>query len=164
MIPLEANFAELGGIAFDKGCYLGQELIARTYHRGVVRKRLVPIVLGDGTGEVGAARGAASSSSAALQLDALVEWRPLDAAPLASIGDPVVGAASGKKAGKIVATVPGTDLALAMLRLEKAGLPAPQRLGEEASDGGEGWTPRALALGAAGGLAVHALEPTWWRA
>ena len=29
LIPLEANFAELGGIAFDKGCYLGQELIAR---------------------------------------------------------------------------------------------------------------------------------------
>ena len=158
MIPLEANFAELGGIAFDKGCYLGQELIARTYHRGVVRKRLVPIVLGDGAG------GRGASSSAALRIDALVQGRPLDAAPLAAGGDPVVDAASGKKVGKIVATVPGSDLALAMLRLEKVGLPTPRRLGEEVAERGEGWTPRALALGAADGLAVHALEPTWWGA
>jgi folate-binding protein YgfZ len=29
-IPLECNFAALNAISFEKGCYIGQELIART--------------------------------------------------------------------------------------------------------------------------------------
>ncbi len=37
---LENNFEELNGVDFDKGCYVGQELTARTKYRGVVRKRL----------------------------------------------------------------------------------------------------------------------------
>ncbi|HYM32517.1 MAG TPA: hypothetical protein VEU47_14525 [Candidatus Cybelea sp.] len=37
---LESNFEELNGVDFKKGCYVGQELTARTKHRGVVRKRL----------------------------------------------------------------------------------------------------------------------------
>ncbi len=42
-IPLEYNIVLLDGVSFDKGCYLGQELIAKTHHTGVVRKRIVPI-------------------------------------------------------------------------------------------------------------------------
>lgn len=42
-MPLEYNFAALNAISFDKGCYVGQELIARTHHRGVIRKRLLPL-------------------------------------------------------------------------------------------------------------------------
>ncbi len=37
---LECNFEELNGVDFDKGCYIGQELTARTKHRGTVRKRM----------------------------------------------------------------------------------------------------------------------------
>lgn len=33
----------MNGIDFNKGCYLGQELVARTHYTGVVRKRLMPI-------------------------------------------------------------------------------------------------------------------------
>ncbi|KAF6002472.1 Iron-sulfur clusters incorporation protein [Cyanidiococcus yangmingshanensis] len=44
-LPLECNFEQLGAIAFDKGCYLGQELTARTHYTGVVRKRTVAGVL-----------------------------------------------------------------------------------------------------------------------
>lgn len=43
--PFEANCDYLHGISFHKGCYLGQELTARTYHTGVIRKRLMPIKL-----------------------------------------------------------------------------------------------------------------------
>ncbi|KAK9103293.1 hypothetical protein Sjap_020547 [Stephania japonica] len=49
-IPLEYNLAGLNAISFDKGCYVGQELIARTHHRGVIRKRLVPVQFLDNNG------------------------------------------------------------------------------------------------------------------
>ena len=34
-------------VSFSKGCYLGQELTARTHHTGVVRKRVMPVSLKD---------------------------------------------------------------------------------------------------------------------
>lgn len=37
---LESNFEELNGVSFTKGCYVGQELTARTKHRATIRKRL----------------------------------------------------------------------------------------------------------------------------
>jgi hypothetical protein len=40
---LECNFAELNGVAFDKGCFIGQELTARMHYRGLLRKRLLPV-------------------------------------------------------------------------------------------------------------------------
>lgn len=43
--PFEANCDYLHGVSFHKGCYLGQELTARTYHTGMTRKRLMPISL-----------------------------------------------------------------------------------------------------------------------
>lgn len=45
--PLECNGDILHAISFFKGCYVGQELTARTYHTGVVRKRLMPVTLAD---------------------------------------------------------------------------------------------------------------------
>eukprot|EP01039_Chlorochromonas_danica_P005960 gene5959-6563_t len=43
-IPLECNLDLLQHISFEKGCYIGQELTARTKHQGLVRKRLVPFI------------------------------------------------------------------------------------------------------------------------
>lgn len=40
---LESDFIELAGVSFDKGCYVGQELTARTKYRALVRKRLLPV-------------------------------------------------------------------------------------------------------------------------
>jgi len=44
---LEANFDLLHGISWTKGCYMGQELTARTHYRGLVRRRLVPVTGAD---------------------------------------------------------------------------------------------------------------------
>jgi len=44
-ILLENGFDELKGVDWQKGCYLGQELIARTKYRGLVRKRLMPVAI-----------------------------------------------------------------------------------------------------------------------
>ncbi|NHN90130.1 CAF17-like 4Fe-4S cluster assembly/insertion protein YgfZ [Acetobacter conturbans] len=40
---LEANFDLLNGVSWSKGCYMGQELTARTHYRGLVKRRLVPV-------------------------------------------------------------------------------------------------------------------------
>jgi tRNA-modifying protein YgfZ len=42
---LESGFGELHGVDFAKGCFVGQELTARMHYRGLVRKRLLPVVL-----------------------------------------------------------------------------------------------------------------------
>ncbi|KAG6337365.1 hypothetical protein ID866_1738 [Astraeus odoratus] len=43
--PIESNLDVMGGLDFRKGCYVGQELTVRTYHTGVVRKRILPVTL-----------------------------------------------------------------------------------------------------------------------
>lgn len=50
-IPLEYNLEGLNAISFDKGCYVGQELVARTHHRGIIRKRLLPLKFVDDSGK-----------------------------------------------------------------------------------------------------------------
>jgi len=40
-IPLECGFEELEAIAWYKGCYLGQEPVARAHYQGTIRKRLI---------------------------------------------------------------------------------------------------------------------------
>ncbi len=40
---LEAGFDELHGVSWSKGCYMGQELTARTKYRGLLKKRFFPV-------------------------------------------------------------------------------------------------------------------------
>jgi folate-binding protein YgfZ len=82
-VLLEAGFDELAGVSWTKGCYMGQELTARTKYRGLVKRRLVPVaidgeppppgtpVLRNGT-EVGTMRsGLGDLGLASLRLDAI---------------------------------------------------------------------------------------------
>ncbi|WP_158922143.1 folate-binding protein YgfZ [Acidisphaera sp. S103] len=82
-VLLEAGFDELAGVSWSKGCYMGQELTARTKYRGLVKRRLVPVtvegplppagtpVLRDGV-EVGSMRsGRDGIGLASLRLDAI---------------------------------------------------------------------------------------------
>ncbi len=80
---LEMNVEELNGVDFSKGCFVGQEVTARTKHRALVRKRLLPVrlvgaapepgarITADGS-EVGAMRSAQGDHGLALmRLDRL---------------------------------------------------------------------------------------------
>ena len=80
---LEAGFDELHGVSWTKGCYMGQELTARTKYRGLIKRRLVPVtaahdlpapgtpVTRDGT-EVGTLRSSTGANGLALlRLDAI---------------------------------------------------------------------------------------------
>ena len=88
-ILLEVGFDELNGVDFNKGCYVGQELTARTKHRGLIKKRLIPVSFvsaapatgtkitqdGKNAGELRSTAG--SFALALLRLDALQNLSPL---------------------------------------------------------------------------------------
>jgi folate-binding protein YgfZ len=46
---LENGFEELRGVDFEKGCYIGQELTARTHYRALIKKRLLPVEIDGAT-------------------------------------------------------------------------------------------------------------------
>ncbi|KAK9468951.1 hypothetical protein V1512DRAFT_258285 [Lipomyces arxii] len=45
MLPIESNIDMMGGIDFEKGCYVGQELTTRAKRVGVATRRVVPYML-----------------------------------------------------------------------------------------------------------------------
>jgi len=46
-LPFNCNLDFTDSIKLNKGCYLGQELCARTYYTGVIRKRLMTVIISD---------------------------------------------------------------------------------------------------------------------
>lgn len=86
-LPLECNADLLGSVSFDKGCYLGQELTARIHYTGVVRKRLMPVVL---------------------SIDKTQSPPPVPFAP----GSDIVDATNGKRLGVIRRVFRGKGLSL----------------------------------------------------
>jgi tRNA-modifying protein YgfZ len=53
--PHEADMDQLGGVDFDKGCFVGQEVVSRMEHRGTARTRVVPVTLSGVAPPVGSA-------------------------------------------------------------------------------------------------------------
>src|SRR5215467_6482875 len=41
--PHESDMDQFGGVDFDKGCFVGQEVVSRIEHRGTARTRIVPV-------------------------------------------------------------------------------------------------------------------------
>ena len=93
-VLLEAGFDELNGVSWSKGCYMGQELTARTRYRGLVKRRLVPVAVEgplpaagmpvqSARGEVGTMRsGLDQTGLAVLRIEALDEKLSCGAATL----------------------------------------------------------------------------------
>ncbi len=90
-ILLEAGFDELNGVDWNKGCYIGQELTARTKYRGLIKRRLMPVaisgplpppgtvILADGH-EVGEMRSSRDGHGLALlRIDTALDEVPLTA-------------------------------------------------------------------------------------
>ncbi|CAI5530105.1 unnamed protein product [Closterium sp. Naga37s-1] len=156
-LPLECNLAALHGISFTKGCYVGQELTARTHHRGVVRKRLMPVrfVPSREGGWEGSATGAGE------------EGREGGGEGVGEVSVPVaaeiVETVSGKAVGRVNAVLCGSDgygsgagagaggskefTGLALLRLAH-GLNPGSQLAVQAENGA--------------GLKVLPSRPYWW--
>jgi folate-binding Fe-S cluster repair protein YgfZ len=76
---------QLAGVDFDKGCFVGQEVVSRMEHRGSARTRVVPVALGGAAPPPGAevtadgktvgvmGSSAGSRGLAALRLDRVAE-------------------------------------------------------------------------------------------
>ncbi|WP_225889759.1 CAF17-like 4Fe-4S cluster assembly/insertion protein YgfZ [Indioceanicola profundi] len=91
-ILLESGFDELQGVSWTKGCYMGQELTARTKYRGLVKKRLMPVliegplpppgtqILADGKDAGEMRSGIEGLGLALVRLDAAAGSHPLEAA------------------------------------------------------------------------------------
>jgi len=77
--PHEALMDRLGGVDFDKGCYVGQEVVSRMQHRGTARTRIVRARYPDGI--------------------------PADAGADVTAGDRVIGKTGSAQAGNGLATV-----------------------------------------------------------
>ena len=60
--PHETNMDRLSGVDFDKGCYVGQEVVSRMQHRGTARTRTVRVLLDGPAPEPGAAITAGDKS------------------------------------------------------------------------------------------------------
>lgn len=153
-LPLEANLDLHSGVDFRKGCYIGQELTARTHHTGVVRKRILPVIV----------RGKGDSPS--------VPEMSLPEGGLEIRAPPAAEAASrrAKSAGKLVAVEKmkkvgrptGEPIGLATLRM---GL-APNRPG--AAPAADGQARPSLTVkykddqDVEHELEVEAQWPEWW--
>lgn len=106
-LPLEGNLDVMGGIDFRKGCYVGQELTIRTKHRGVVRKRILPVMIYDNDASPGAPPPQG------------LEYKPGAAGAAAIPTDTSIGrlGRKGRSAGKWLRGVGNVGLALCRLEI-----------------------------------------------
>jgi len=93
-LALEGNLDILGGVDFEKGCYVGQELTARTHYRGKVRYRLFPVTLdGDAAPGSEVTAGGKTIGTLVSRADgkgiARLRQEDLETGPLAAGGTPL---------------------------------------------------------------------------
>ncbi|GBG31292.1 Aminomethyltransferase [Hondaea fermentalgiana] len=110
-IPLEYNLEKLNGVNFHKGCYTGQELVARTHHKGLVRKRVVPLTIGEHTvqerGILEGVKLGGAPQGLELEIPSPVEW-----------GKDAPEPESKRSPGKLIAFSSDASIGLAVMRLE----------------------------------------------
>ena len=161
-IPLEWNLNFLNGVSFEKGCYVGQELTARTNFQGLIRKRVMPVLFlsaADADAVTRAEPGAVSNGPDDMEFFVpgvqASEWP--DTVP---VGGSVVRAGDApSKVGKVFASVPGTNVGLAVIRMQHCrGGTDPDAPFLEAA----GANPPLMVEGSQAAWNVVPLRPWWW--
>ncbi|SPO04485.1 related to Putative transferase CAF17, mitochondrial [Cephalotrichum gorgonifer] len=156
-LPLEYNMELMNGIDFKKGCYVGQELQARTKYLGVVQKRVLPCILYDGAAPPEALeyRPTTDGGASADDVESGVSINRVQ-----KEGDPPPSRRD-RKPGKWIAGVGNVGLAVCRLAVMTDVVPPhpadmPMKLTYAPAD--------EFAVEAAGGeVKVRAFVPTWLR-
>uniref|UniRef100_A0AAV1TMV6 GCVT N-terminal domain-containing protein n=1 Tax=Peronospora matthiolae TaxID=2874970 RepID=A0AAV1TMV6_9STRA len=158
-IPLECNLDMLHGVSFRKGCYVGQELTARTQFKGNIRKRIVPAALVPAEQHdvvkalsEGAFKPFDSPSLAALRTY-MADSRGWKNVKVPAIGDKVVVTGEEKAVGTIYNVGKDVSGAIVMMRLSHL-LPS-------VSDDGE-MVPTMKFSTQDGAFHVVPYQPSWW--
>jgi tRNA-modifying protein YgfZ len=108
------NLDLVDGISFAKGCYTGQEIIARTQHLGRIKRRMFRIAIDVAAGD--AAPGAAPPIGATVHLGDGRSGRVIEIAPLATAATAAIvdrGGASLEALAVLPLAAPGQDAASA---------------------------------------------------
>eukprot|EP00468_Gymnochlora_sp_CCMP2014_P008177 CAMPEP_0167758416 /NCGR_PEP_ID=MMETSP0110_2-20121227/10455_1 /TAXON_ID=629695 /ORGANISM="Gymnochlora sp., Strain CCMP2014" /LENGTH=379 /DNA_ID=CAMNT_0007644687 /DNA_START=74 /DNA_END=1213 /DNA_ORIENTATION=- len=117
---LEANFDWIDGVSFSKGCYLGQELTARSHHTGVIRKRLMPVRIipeGESINEVKSFQRAQPTDHLFPEFfDGTMDIAVEENAAIKST--PLNGSGRAKSAGKLMSIV--GNIGIAQVRLKES--------------------------------------------
>jgi len=138
---LEANFDWLQGVSFSKGCYMGQELTARSHHTGMIRKRLMPVLLGP---MEGLEQGPAAFDRVEMPADGSLFPSYFDASSTLNLPEAGLDIkAEGKRVGKMFGT--SFNVGIAQIRITES-LKA---------------TEAGITL-ECGGHSVVPLVPHWW--
>jgi folate-binding protein YgfZ len=85
-IPQMLNYPQLGGVSFSKGCYTGQEIVARAHYRGQVKRHLLRAELDGDAPAAGSELLGANGRSAGQVVDAVAR-APGCSELLAVVGD-----------------------------------------------------------------------------
>ena len=154
----ESNIDLMGGVDFRKGCYVGQELVIRTQHRGVVRKRILPVQLYSAEGDKSAIAGVGHRGKSR------PEYAPAEgdlAGRLRPGGDVVRTDAKGRSVGRWLGGV--GNVGLALCRLEGMGIVdmAGERTKGEEEGRRFGFKGEGEGGGEERGIGVRPFVPTW---
>jgi folate-binding protein YgfZ len=164
-LPLEMAIDSMHGIAFDKGCYLGQELTARTHYTGTIRKRITPFIRGvgvDDDAQAGADRLCEMFRKYAAVRDmhgftrTIVRLGTREGGSNIAHGDNLFLPGRSKPVGTVTSAV--GNVGLAMLRLEEAF--GPFQRGQSSACSGIRNVGKPLNL-ADGSVAIP-WKPLWW--
>jgi folate-binding protein YgfZ len=121
------NLDLLDGISFTKGCYTGQEIIARTQHLGKIKRRLYRLALPSGTWKIGQALRLTDGRHG--RLTEVIESRGRTEALAVLSVEPGAGAgaSAGAGAGSDSGSTGGADQPVELL-VDAAELPLPYSL------------------------------------
>jgi len=140
-LPLESNLEYTNGVDFRKGCYVGQELTIRTHHQGVVRKRIVPVLLS----------GMEEEPKQLPSVDEIVSEKDVDYYSCIDQDSIIANEErKGRRAGRLLAAVGRLGLALVNLDTMKLSAETPVSTGKFAT------TLHAKPF------RVTAFRPDWW--
>ncbi|KAL3668721.1 hypothetical protein V7S43_006016 [Phytophthora oleae] len=158
-IPLECNLDLMQGVSFRKGCYVGQELTARTQFKGNIRKRLVPVALipseqQDVVKILSELAFKPFNDPANSSLRAyLADSKGWEDVKVPAVGDKIVATGQTKAVGTIFNVGRDVSSALAMLRLGNL-FPSESGAGET--------VPTMKFLTQDGAFHAVPYQPSWW--